>query len=208
MVEILDATATRYQEELQELVEERYEIRLIIRQEQQEYLETSLNPRLAIIEVRENHRTEHNWYLYGREKDETRRRNNYMEEGFDKDFRIASSDVDSGQPKLDDEGGWNSPKNAAQVIEDSTEDLYLSFWTRGGQEQSLFREITKFREEIEEEGYMVRIENINSYDNRPVVSVKRRETLDRDVAAQEAETILETAQAAVNMAQDRARRGY
>ena len=205
---MLDATAARYQEELQELVGERHILRLIIRREQEEYLETLLNPRLAIIEIRGNHATERNWSTYQAQKNQNRMANGYLGQDFDTDFRIIHNDVRNGQTKLDDEGGWNSPKSAAQMIEDSTEDLRRSYDIRGGQEQSLFREITKFREEIEEEGYMVRIENINSYGNRPVVSVKRRETRDRDSAAQEAETILETAQAAINRAQDRARRGY
>ena len=204
MIEVLDATAARYQEELQELVGERHIISLLIREEQQEYLETSLNPRLQIVRDRDNYRTERSWFLYGQEKRDAYRRYAEYLEGFNFNFMFSLSEVNSGQIKLSEEGGWFSPRNAAQMIEDSTEDLRISYQARGEVEQSLIREIKDLREEIEEEGYMVRIETI---DNRPVVSVTRRETIDGDRAVQEAETILD-AQAAVENMQARARRGY
>ena len=173
MVEVLDATAARYQEELQQIVGDKYLIDLIIRQEQQRYLETSLNPRLQIVKERNNYRTLNNWTRYTIERDQNIRRYTEYLTGFDLDFMITLSNVESGQVKLSEEGGWNSPRNTAQIIEDSTQNLRNSYQERGEQSRILDQDIRELREEIEEQGYDV---NITTIDNRPVVSVKRKGT--------------------------------
>jgi len=148
-------------------------IDLIIRQEQQRYLETSLNPRLQIVKERNNYRTLNNWTRYTIERDQNIRRYTEYLTGFDLDFMITLSNVESGQVKLSEEGGWNSPRNTAQIIEDSTQNLRNSYQERGEQSRILDQDIRELREEIEEQGYDV---NITTIDNRPVVSVKRKGT--------------------------------
>jgi len=168
---LIEAAAQAYQEDLQELVGDKHIVDLVIRAEQEEYLRTSLNPRLQIVRERGNYRNERLWSRYNIEKnDEIQRYTAYLE-GFSLTFMLALSEVASGQIKLSEEGGWFSPRNAAQVIEDSTQNLRDSYISKGEQARALDRDIRDLTEEIEEAGYSVKIETIET---RPVVTVERK----------------------------------
>lgn len=168
---VIEAAAQAYQEELQELVGDKHIVDLVMRAEQEEYLRTSLNPRLQIVRERDNYRNVRLWSRYNIEKNEDIQRYTAYLEGFNLTFMLALSEVASGQIKVSEEGGWFSPRNTAQVIEDSTQNLRDSYISKGEQVRALERDIRDLTEEIEEAGYSVKIETIET---RPVVTVERK----------------------------------